>query len=251
MMFAENTMQNDWLSQTSNTQSWNPMLSSSFQLQPTPPPSKAFWPKGVQWSRLSLLRKCVASTLKAFPNMMLSQSSIPPFIHHTSMKAEKVHDELSEPGALARCAGIMAVWTIKNRNNKHYIWKIIRKEQERFLEESTLYNDFEVVTGLQAVVIYFLLRISVGDDEDANFDIPLIQTMSKLTQKARGMTVKYCDPASQIAPKWENWILIESLRRTLSIIFIIGFLFDLTPDNGYCETTRYFSELLLPSAKSI
>jgi hypothetical protein len=211
---------------------------------------KAFWPKAVKWRQLSLMRKYVLSTLRTFPHIMLSDWALPPFVHRLCMIEEKRD---SHPGPLSRCAGIMALWSTKNENNKHYIWKIIRMEQERLAEEVILYSDWNAVAALQAITIYFLLRVSADNDEDANFDIPLIETMAKLSQRVKGITAKYCDPASTAHPTWEGWILVESLRRTISTLFIIEFLFDISPglDHTDCNSSKHWAKLLLPSTKQL
>jgi hypothetical protein len=242
-----------WLDQSPLMSSWSFPTTDPLGQQLVPKGPKAFWPRGLKWRQLSLVRKSVLSTLRKFPKMMLSDSDMPPFISHMWMAEEKRFAESSQPGPLSRCAGIMALWSTKNRNNKHYIWKIVRLEQERLSEESVSNNDWNAVTALQAITIYFLLRISAGDDEETDFDVPLIQTMTKLLQRVKGFTVKYCDPASTAYPTWEGWTLVESVRRTISTFFIIDFLFDITPGIGKagCNTAKNWSEMLLPSAKQL
>ncbi len=129
----------------------------------------------------------------------------------------------------------------------------MRTEQSRLSEESVSNNDWDAVAALQAITIYILLRASAEDDEDVDFDIPLIQTMTTLSQRVRGLTMKYCDPTWRTCPTWEDWVLIESLRRTITALFIIEFLFDLSPGMGNvdCNSAKYWSEMLLPSAKQL
>jgi len=38
-------------------------------------------------------------------------------------------------------------------------------------------DDGDSVAALQAITVYFLLRLSEKDEEATNFDIPLVQTM--------------------------------------------------------------------------
>jgi hypothetical protein len=243
----------DWLGHSSNIGLWNAGFMNPFEQQIIPRAAKAFWPKGIKWRQLSLVRKFVLSTLKTFPSIMLLDGALPPFIHPMCMTEERLLPESLQPGPLSRCAGIMALWSTRNKNNKHYIWKIIRMEQERISEDTHTYQDWTAVAALQAIVMYTLLRISAEDDEDADFDVPLIQTMIKLTRRVKGITVKYCDPASRDPPTWEHWTLVESLRRTISTLFIIEFLFDISAgtDDGYCNSSKYWSEMSLPSAKQL
>jgi hypothetical protein len=233
--------------------SWNYATTDPLGQHLIPRGTRAFGPKGLEGRQLSLVKKFVLSTLQTYPKMMLSDTDMPPFIPHMWMAEENRHAENSQPGPLARCAGIVSLWSTKNRNNKQYLWKILRIEQERLSEESLSYNDWNAVAALQALTIYFLLRISATDDDDADFDIPLIQTMSKLAQRVEGLTNKYCNPALQTNPRWEGWILSESLRRTISALFIIDFLFDISPgmNNAHCNSVKHWSEMLLPSSKQL
>ena len=43
------------------------------------------------------------------------------------------------------------------------------------------YNDWNAVAAIQAICIYFLLRLSETDSEATDFDIPLILTMKVRT----------------------------------------------------------------------
>jgi hypothetical protein len=164
---------------------------------------RAFWPKRVRYQQLSLNRKYVICTLSTYPHIMLPGKGMPPFIHPQCPVKRFGQDgrvaQTSLPGPLATCAGIIAMWSVKNKNNSVFIWRAIRTEQERLSEEvnSTLiymmederltstqcskYNDWNAVAALQAICIYFLLRLSEKDDDATDFDIPLILTMTVCT----------------------------------------------------------------------
>lgn len=48
--------------------------------------------------------------------------------------------------------------------------------------QSPKYNDYHAVAALQAMAIYFLLRVSEDDVDATNFDFQLIQTMLVTTR---------------------------------------------------------------------
>jgi hypothetical protein len=145
------------------------------------------------------------------------------------------------------------LWTSKTDNNSHYLWKMMRWEQQRILDEVDQYEDMIAVNALQAITIYFLLRVGSLDDDDADFDVPLIQTMSKLAQRVKGITAKHRDPATPNFISHDEWVIVESLQRTIATLFIIEFLFDISAGIGTdrCDTVKHWSEMLLPSAKSL
>lgn len=100
---------------------------------------RAFRPRKVHLRQLFLNRKYVICTLSTYPYMMLPDKGVPPFIHPQFRINEVDRDgqlpQTSLPGPLATCAGIMAMWSVKNNNNSIFIWRAIRTEQERLSHE--------------------------------------------------------------------------------------------------------------------
>lgn len=97
---------------------------------------RLFLPKETSHRDLSLNRKYVLVNLRNYPGMMLSASRdcLPPFVH-SGYPSQAFSDNSSLPGPLARCAGIVAMWSVKTKYNSMHIWKAIRSEQERLLHE--------------------------------------------------------------------------------------------------------------------
>lgn len=97
---------------------------------------RLFWLKETPHQELSLNRKYILVNLKNYPLMMLSASrdGKPPFVH-SSHPSQGFSDNSSLPGPLARCAGIVAMWSVKTKYNSMHIWTAIRSEQERLLQE--------------------------------------------------------------------------------------------------------------------
>jgi hypothetical protein len=100
---------------------------------------RAFMPKKMRHRQLSLSRRFIICTLAAYPYMMLPDKGLPPFIHSQSLTKEfdqeKRKIQTSYPGPLAACAGIIAMWSVKNKNNSVFIWRAIKAEQERILTD--------------------------------------------------------------------------------------------------------------------
>lgn len=48
-------------------------------------PVKAFFPKGMRWGQFSLISKYMMNSIRRYPQMMLSNSSTPPFIHQVCL----------------------------------------------------------------------------------------------------------------------------------------------------------------------
>ncbi|KAM3076032.1 hypothetical protein ACMFMG_006455 [Clarireedia jacksonii] len=219
---------------------------------PIPRAPRAFSPKHQRYRRLSLTRKYVVCVLNTYPQMLLSAKELPPFVHPKlqSLSTDVVFNmnRSSSSDPLTTCAGIMAMWSVKNASNTAFIWRSIRSEQERLFEECPTYDDHNAVAALQAICVYLLLRLSETDEDATDFDIPLISTMTKITQQVQGITLKY-----NKAPTWKGWLLVESLRRTIFVLFIIDILFDISPGTQpyCCEAARHLAQMPLPCHKNI
>ncbi|KUL90096.1 hypothetical protein ZTR_02981 [Talaromyces verruculosus] len=103
--------------------------------------------------------------------------------------------------------------------------------------------------------IYVILRVLEKDEDVTDFDMPLIQTTLKVGRSVGEPEVRHCKPCSaeNPIPRWESWILDESIRRTLFIIIIVLSLFDTSAGVDYkaCGCAEYVSGLALPSTKSM
>lgn len=99
---------------------------------------KAFRPRKVRDNQFSLNKSYVLCTLRSYPSMMLPGDTLPPFIHPQCLfdisGDDQVHHK-SLPGPLATCAAIVQMFSVKNDGNAIFIWKAIRMEQERLLDE--------------------------------------------------------------------------------------------------------------------
>ncbi|EED21996.1 conserved hypothetical protein [Talaromyces stipitatus ATCC 10500] len=206
--------------------------------QPALRSPRLFWPKEAYPQELSLNRKYVLVNLRSYPRMMLSASrnGMPPFVHSYHLSYDCA-DNTSLPEPLARCAGIVAMWSVKSKHNSMHIWKAIRSEQERLLQESSVYNDWDALAALQAMCVYVILRVLEKDEDIIDFDIPLIHTVLRVGRRVGELDTRH----------------YESIRRTMFIIFIVMSLFDASAGLDYkaCGCAEYLSSLALPSTKGM
>ncbi|APA08883.1 hypothetical protein sscle_04g036530 [Sclerotinia sclerotiorum 1980 UF-70] len=213
--------------------------------QPVPKAPIAFAPRKSPRSQFSLNRKHILCTLPTYPSMMLpSNSDIPPpFIH------PHFNDRNSLSGALGVCASLVRWTSHKTEDNAVHIWRCIRMEINRLCAEYSIYNEEDAVAALQAMTVYFLLRLSEDNEEATSFDAPLIYTMIKVATHAINLANNISNDS---IPSWKKWVLAESLRRTIIIIFFIDLFFDLAsgiPDHQ-CDGNNLL-RLALPCSRKL
>ncbi|KAL3417105.1 C6 finger domain [Phlyctema vagabunda] len=215
---------------------------------------RAFQPRKQSGRLLSLNLNFVLSTLRSYPAMILPSSSSPPFIHAQFLADRPDVGFCSRvmPKPLSICQAIVQMFLVKNKQNSMFIWRAIKMEQERLYTECAQYQESETVAALQAITIYFLLRIAEKDDTVTDFDIPLITTMLKLSLHIRTLRIGFLHQSSRHRMSWETWILAESVRRTFITIFLVDLLYDITPGilPYKCDGSE-FAQMILPCSRKM
>ncbi|RDW82486.1 hypothetical protein BP6252_03598 [Coleophoma cylindrospora] len=214
---------------------------------------KAFQPRRLLNQQISLNRRFIICTLRSYPSMLLSGTRLPPFIHPKFMVKASEHSsaERSLPGSLGMCLSIVNWYSVKNKENSEYIWRAIRMEQERISAQCSQFDSLNAVAALQAMAIYTLLRLSEDNEDLTNFDVPLISTMLKVAERSSVLAIRYSGSDTGGKITWEGWILAESLRRTVIVLFIVDLIFDMSAANpASCDGTQ-FARMTLPSARNI
>ncbi|MCJ1331273.1 hypothetical protein MMC10_007961 [Thelotrema lepadinum] len=188
--------------------------------------------------------------------MMLPGDSPPPFIHpqlgtETARDGRTIYQSLPRP--LASCAAIMQMCSVKNEGNVLFIWRAIRMEQERFSLEYIDYDDVDLVAALQAISIYILLRLSETNEEATNFDVPLTHTMLNVALLADQRIFRYGTLSDGRIPPWKDWILAESLRRSIILLFLVNLFFDILSSLPYddCDAGSWLLDMALPSVRNL
>ncbi|KAF8860589.1 hypothetical protein BDZ45DRAFT_724519 [Acephala macrosclerotiorum] len=190
---------------------------------------KAFGPRNIQ---PSLNKSYLLCKLRFYPNMMLSGDP-PPFIHRNYGYGIDAPAQAAKPAPLKNCANIILWYSKKDNDNIKFIWRTVKAETERLLEEHESYNDEDAVAALQAMTLYLLLRISEDNKEVTNFDILLIKTMIMIATRVNRRFPNYNKAFPSRMPSWEDWMLAESLRRTVTVLCLIELLFEMYSVIGF------------------
>ncbi|RAO65960.1 uncharacterized protein BHQ10_001972 [Talaromyces amestolkiae] len=181
-----------------------------------PRPLRLFIPQCFAGSKSPLTQRYLLCTLRSYPVMMLRGQN-PPFIHPRTIFDEPEDfgpRRKMKAGPLAVCNELLQMFTMKNRDNVVQIWRAIRMEQERLLSECRGYDYHHTLAALQAISIYFILRIFEKNEEATDFDVPLVQTMLELAVHLARLEK---NRSRLNLSDWEDWILTESTIRGESL----------------------------------
>jgi len=181
--------------------------------------------------------------LTSYPPMMRNPASPPPFIHPSSMV--RAADNHQSHESLATCASLMGLLGSGSEANRKLVWKNVRLECERLHAEVrvmprettnmtdpppqwSLLDKWALLSSMQALLVYMLLRLSEGETPHNNFDVPLLSAMW-VVACALNQKIDNYDCTSPLGlshgTTHEDWIFEESRRRfsiafrTLSMLF--------------------------------
>lgn len=139
----------------------------------------AYLPTGSQIGRAFLLQN-----LKSYATS-LATNNVPPFIHSTSLPSPDPSSGQTPTCAtppplptLEICKAIVSLYTTKTPATSSFVWRTITMEKDRFMNEYVNGDEWTVLSMLQAIMVYILLRIFDEDSFSAEFDRELTRAMT-------------------------------------------------------------------------
>jgi hypothetical protein len=76
------------------------------------------------------------------------------------------------------CKSIISLYTTKTPSTSSFVWRTITMEKDRFMNEYLDGDEWTVLSMLQAITLYILLRIFDHDSFSADFDRELVRAMT-------------------------------------------------------------------------
>lgn len=168
--------------------------------------------------------------LKSYPEMIMRHNSLPPFVHPFSISNDAENDDM-EP--LTNCLNLVHMLSSPHRGSRKLFWKNVRLECERWCAEYLEMNLWQLVTAMQALLIYILIRLGEGATDHDDLDALLVRTVV-LTATQFNLTnfTGNTQPALHsdgLTSSWKDWILEESARRLCVVYQVLGMLVHFEP----------------------
>ncbi|OHE97179.1 hypothetical protein CORC01_07433 [Colletotrichum orchidophilum] len=195
--------------------------------------------------------KVLLGQILSYPVMMIKGGRLPPFIFppcviegSKSMAGccdKEFHQCLPEP--LAICCNLVQSFDQRTQGSADFVWKSIYSEVARLRRE--------LLQALQAVVIYVLLQAN-DLKSIPNNDIVALLVVPNLLARSLHLSLDYeINLAKRPDLGRRGWILRESSRRTICLLFGIELLMDVdmnAEDPADCGGYRL---LPLPSGRDL
>ncbi|KAK5725346.1 hypothetical protein LTR15_003531 [Elasticomyces elasticus] len=187
----------------------------------------------------------------------LATKNLPAFIHGTSLpsldpslcQAPTCATPRPSP-TLEICKSIVLLYTTKTPATSSFVWRTVTMEKDRFMNEHVDGDEWTVLSMLQAITLYVLLRIFDEDSFSIEFDHELTTAMTEIMVHADQWRLVCSAEIEGRRPEWKEWLLVESKRRTVTVLFILHLLFDIKTE-GRARSKIGLSVLPLPAYKQL
>ncbi|KAM0481832.1 hypothetical protein ACHAPX_003161 [Trichoderma viride] len=206
-----------------------------------------------------LATKTIFGQVSAYPALIVSGLSLPPFIHskcalddsstYNCAKAQR-HECLGK--TLSICAALVGMWLERTPVSSPYIWETIYKEIARLDSE---YESFDMETSLesmQAMTIYMLLQaqdIATIHRNDVRF---LLTALMHCCEKVHN-GVEYNTFVDTLDNPLDRktWALYEATRRTVCLIYTVEIFLEIRFRQENFRSCQKFANSPLPCIRDL
>ncbi|KAL3442079.1 hypothetical protein BJX65DRAFT_287536 [Aspergillus insuetus] len=200
----------------------------------------------------------IQHTLKSYLRN-LRHDALPPFIHPLSVPAD-LNNSNGPASPLSKCRNWVKAISSEGTPGQAVFWGNVRGECEWLCAEYSKLDPSDLLSAMQALAFYILLRIDEGETEYNNVDFLLLATVTVLAKqitwdsldslRPQPLTHTESQAPTEIDAAWREWVYEES-RRRLSIIYrIINMLVYFEPA-ARCDLPKDLAFAPLPAKKQL
>lgn len=148
-------------------------------------PSQSDWTELSHFSRnvrTGIQQICVTMIIEmvsAYPRMMTRRETLPPFIH-AQAPSHAFNDPNKLPEHIANCMGVAQLFGARNNDTRPFIWTTIRAEMRGFRDKLQTFNKYDVLSALQASLLYIIMRAVEDVPQKASDDYDMLSTYNVL-----------------------------------------------------------------------
>ncbi|KAH8651408.1 hypothetical protein BX600DRAFT_102364 [Xylariales sp. PMI_506] len=157
-----------------------------------------------------------------------------PFIHCSSQDSS-ILQPIEE--SFSGCAGYVA----RTEKNSHLVLNAIEHKVDQLIQQQPHFMALDMhLATLQAVLLLHLIQLWDGDVRQRALAEMHIENINIWAINLHYRTLEVAKFAA--APTWEQWVTIESARRTVVLAFVIHAVYEASKRGG-CGYTSTLSEL--------
>ncbi|KAJ0412973.1 hypothetical protein BJY00DRAFT_320252 [Aspergillus carlsbadensis] len=192
----------------------------------------------------------IQHTLKSYLGH-LRHDTLPPFIHPLSVPADIINGDSpnNHTSPLSRCIDWIRSISSASTTSQAVFW-----------ENYSKLNRSDILSAMQALAFYILLRIDEGETEYNNLDFLLLATVTVLAKQITRNSLDSLRPppqtytdsqtSTEINTAWREWVFEESRCRLAIIYRIINMLVYFEPA-ARCDLPKDLVFAPLPAKKQL
>ncbi|KAH6984246.1 hypothetical protein BKA56DRAFT_481621 [Ilyonectria sp. MPI-CAGE-AT-0026] len=177
--------------------------------------------------------KVLLGQIMAYPRMMAQGRRLPPFIFPRCAMDSLISQECATmgthrclPETLAICCSLAQSFESRTPASEAFVWRAINAEQARLRCECSTYDTNRLLEALQATTIYLLLHAQHLESVSSIDTLSLVQTMEEISKLLHSTFDYKSEPEEPSCLDRQAWVLVESVRRTICLLFGIELLLD-------------------------
>jgi hypothetical protein len=152
--------------------------------------------------------------LKSYSAVATHGRTILPFVHPVQIMAGKAGSPLST------CLSLVQICSSPLPGSETTVAGILEREMKSLYEKRGEYNQEELLSAFQAYLIYVMvLYFGVPEACEGGFREKMTKLQDLACCSSRGGLICAAD-RTRIRPRWEEWVVVESKRRTLFVMYL-------------------------------
>ncbi|KAH8810575.1 hypothetical protein F5884DRAFT_779666 [Xylogone sp. PMI_703] len=192
----------------------------------------------------------IIRVLRTYPQKMLRRETFPPFIHqHWPKDPNGFILDTAEP--IANCMTIAQIFSSRTPENTAFVWRTIRAEQQRLVDEMDRFSLKESLAALQASIVYLIMRVVDGTgSHHIELDDQMVLQSQEICKRFGQLydRQKWQLEHSNRIPSWEDWVFNESRHRVQCLWFLTSRVVSVKAIID-CYALELYADLTLPSPK--
>ncbi|EHK47070.1 hypothetical protein TRIATDRAFT_45747 [Trichoderma atroviride IMI 206040] len=206
-----------------------------------------------------LTTKTIFGQVSAYPALMVSGLSLPPYIHskcalddsttYNCAKAQK-HECLGK--TLSICAALVGMWLERTPASSPFIWETIYKEIARLDHEYESFDMETLVESMQAMMTYMLLQAQDTDTVMKNDVRFLLTALTHCCGKVHE-TLEYNTFVDTLDNPLDRktWAQYEATRRTVCLIYTVEIFLEIRFRQQDFRSCQKFANAPLPCIRDL
>ncbi|KAI2465236.1 hypothetical protein F4781DRAFT_410046 [Annulohypoxylon bovei var. microspora] len=189
--------------------------------------------------------KFILESFRALPLTMVSREAFSWFSHGYWFQPKLLQN-------IARCSEVANLYVDRKSLPADSFWTIINQENRRFLRELPSCSLREVLSGMQAQIVYMIMFAldNISSHDTPEITLQMLMTFELYGKKAFELDCNVWFPLDDPNMTWEDWVYIETQRRCTTTWFLLSRVIDLK-FGVMCSSVSNCRRLQLPAPGSL